>query len=68
MKINNIFLFTDLLYLNFVDSKRESLGEFKFNSNFDYSWSFFLEAAEFQIQKAVYGRDQRDVPFYLTQY
>ena len=63
---NNVFLLRELLFLNFVDSRRESLVGFKFDSNFDDFWSFFLEATELQIQETVYGRDQRDVPFYLT--
>ena len=59
-------LLTELLFLNFVDSRRESLVGFQFDSNYDDFWSFFLEATELQIQETVYGRDQRDMPFYLT--
>ena len=40
------FLFTDLLYLNFIDSRRENLGRFKFNSNFEYVWSFYFKTIE----------------------
>ena len=63
-----LFICTELLFLNFVDSRRKSLVGFKFDSNFDDILIFFLETTELQIQEALFGRDQRDVPFYLMGY
>ena len=45
----SLYLLIELLFLNFVDSRRESLVWFKFNSNFD---DFWLKASFSRLQNS----------------